>query len=305
MSIYTDLAMELRELNPDINGVEEQQENDGEIEIKRIRIVSDAAAEKLGKAKGRYISLDAPDLVMRPLDLFELMSSRLSKELSSLIGRDASECVVLIVGLGNHNVTPDALGPRVVEQIHVTRHIKQYMPEALDFPTASVCAIAPGVLGITGVETMDVVKGVVEKIKPDVVIAIDALASRRAARISTTVQLSDAGISPGSGVGNQRADISKESLGVPVIAIGVPLVVYASTISQDTISLIAQETGLHGDEEYLKSLAEKVISKHMGPMIVTPKDIDSIVEDMSRIISDAINSALFGERLDDIKNLTA
>lgn len=305
MSIYTDLAMELREMNPKLGGIEEKDENDGEIAIKRIDILSDEASAKLGKAKGRYISLDAPDLVLRPLDLFEHMSTCLKKELNALIGREASECTVLVVGLGNHRVTPDSLGPEVVGRIHVTRHIKEYMPEAFEYPVASVCAIAPGVLGLTGVETMDVVKGVVERTKPDVIIAIDSLASRRAARISTTIQLSDAGISPGSGVGNKRADLSKESLGVPVIAIGVPLVVYASTISRDTIGLIADETGLHNDEEHLKELAEQVISKHMGEMIVTPKDIDAIVTDMAGIVSDAINSALFGERLSDVRNLIA
>ncbi|HRN14884.1 MAG TPA: GPR endopeptidase [Clostridia bacterium] len=151
-----------------------------------------------------------------------------------------------------------------------------------------MCAIAPGVLGVTGVETMDIVFGVANKVKPDLIIAVDALASRRAARISTTIQLSDSGISPGSGVGNTRADLSRANLGVPVIAIGVPLVVYASTISQDTISLIADETGLHGDEARLRELAEQVIAKHMGDFIVTPKDIDVIVEDMAGIIANAI-----------------
>lgn len=165
-----------------------------------------------------------------------------------------------------------------------------------------MCAIAPGVLGVTGVETMDIVFGVANKVKPDLIIAVDALASRRAARISTTIQLSDSGISPGSGVGNTRADLSRANLGVPVIAVGVPLVVYASTISQDTISLIADETGLHGDEARLRELAEQVIAKHMGDFIVTPKDIDVIVEDMAGIIANAINSALFGNNLEQVRN---
>ena len=177
--------------------------------------------------------------------------------------------------------------------------------EAFDFDIPSVCAIAPGVLGVTGVETMDIVFGVANKVKPDLIIAVDALASRRAARISTTIQLSDSGISPGSGVGNTRADLSRANLGVPVIAVGVPLVVYASTISQDTISLIADETGLHGDEARLRELAEQVIAKHMGDFIVTPKDIDVIVEDMAGIIANAINSALFGNNLEQVRNMLA
>ena len=168
---------------------------------------------------------------------------------------------------------PDSLGPRVVESVYVTRHIKQYMPEALPGPVRAVSAVAPGVLGVTGVETMELVRGVVEHCKPDLVIAVDSLASRRAARISTTVQLTDTGISPGAGVGNNRTGIDRETLGVPVIAIGVPLVVFAATISQDTISLIADETGLHGDEERLKELAAKVIAEHIGELIVTPKAV--------------------------------
>lgn len=212
---------------------------------------------------------------------------------------------MLVVGLGNRGVTPDSLGPRVAERVFVTRHIKEHMPEAFDFDIPSVCAIAPGVLGVTGVETMDIVFGVANKVKPDLIIAVDALASRRAARISTTIQLSDSGISPGSGVGNTRADLNRANLGVPVIAVGVPLVVYASTISQDTISLIADETGLHGDEERLRELAEQVIAKHMGDFIVTPKDIDVIVEDMAGIIANAINSALFGNNLEQVRNMLA
>ena len=282
MGRYTDLAAEMRELNPDIEGIREEETNDGEIKIKRIEILSDTAAHKLGKAQGKYITLDAEALTQRPLDLFAHVSQCLRRELTELIPLPETKLksgTVLVVGLGNRGVTPDSLGPRVAERVFVTRHIKEHMPEAFDFDIPSVCAIAPGVLGVTGVETMDIVFGVANKVKPDLIIAVDALASRRAARISTTIQLSDSGISPGSGVGNTRADLSRANLGVPVIAVGVPLVVYASTISQDTISLIADETGLHGDEERLRELAEQVIAKHMGDFIVTPKDIDVIVED--------------------------
>ena len=212
---------------------------------------------------------------------------------------------MLVVGLGNRAITPDSLGPRVVESIYVTRHIKQYMPDALPGPVRAVSAVAPGVLGVTGVETMEIVRGVVEHCKPDLVIAVDALASRRAARISTTVQLTDAGISPGAGVGNNRTGLDRETLGVPVIAIGVPLVVFATTISQDTISLIADETGLHNDEERLKELAAKVIAEHIGELIVTPKEIDSIVADMTRIVADGINMALFGADYGEVRMLIA
>ena len=297
-SIRTDLAMEARELHPSLSGVTEESEEHEGVAVTRIALTTDDAAARLEKRKGRYVTLDAPELSARPLDLFERVSRALSNELSRLMEGLGTCENVLVVGLGNRAITPDSLGPRVVESIYVTRHIKQYMPDALPGPVRAVSAVAPGVLGVTGVETMEIVRGVVEHCKPDLVIAVDALASRRAARISTTVQLTDAGISPGAGVGNNRTGLDRETLGVPVIAIGVPLVVFATTISQDTISLIADETGLHNDEERLKELAAKVIAEHIGELIVTPKEIDSIV-------ADGINMALFGADYGEVRMLIA
>lgn len=305
MGLYTDLALEARELNPDIKGVTEETEKSGGIEVTRIRVTGEEASEKLGKKKGTYITLDAPGLIDRPPELFSELAIRLSKELERLLGRGGADSCIAVVGLGNRSVTPDSLGPRVAERILVTRHIKQFMPEAFDFPLASVASIAPGVLGSTGVETFEIIKGIAERIRPDAIIAVDSLASRRASRISTTVQISDAGIDPGSGVGNTRAGLNRESLDIPVIAIGVPLVVYASTITQDTISMIAEETGLHSDEEKLKALAEKVITERMDGMIVTPKDIDLIVSDMSGIIAEGVNRALLGEHYEEVRSLIA
>ena len=255
--IYTDLAMEARELHPELHGVSEENAEKSGISISRIEIQTDEAAQMLSKERGSYITIDAPDLVSRPLDLFERVSQTLCEELAQLVTGLPETATVLVVGLGNRSVTPDSLGPRVVEQVYVTRHVNQYLPEVLSSPVRSVCAVSPGVLGITGIETQEIVRGIVQHVKPDLIVMIDALASRRAARISTTVQLSSAGISPGSGVGNTRAGMNQTTLGVPVIAIGVPLVVYASTISQDTIGLIASQTGLHGDEQHLKDLAKR------------------------------------------------
>lgn len=304
-NLYTDLALEARELNPDITGVVEDKENDNGIEISRISITDDAAAQRLGKSKGKYVTMDAPDLVNRMPDMFERTSKRLAQEITALAGDAIHQAPTLVVGLGNRFVTPDALGPRVVDKIYVTRHITKYMPDLLQKKLKEVSAIAPGVLGVTGVETAEVVRGVVKSVQPALIIVIDSLASRRAARISTTIQLADTGISPGSGVGNVRAELNRESLGVPVIAIGVPMVVYASTISKDTISLIADETGLHNDEEKLLDLADKVISEHIGPLIVTPKDIDTILDYMSTILADGINLALHDVDYEDVKTLLA
>lgn len=305
MSLYTDLALEARELNPDIDGVTEETEELLDIRITRIRVSSDTAARRLDKKMGNYITLDAPKLSLRATELFPKLSECMAKELKKLMSGIGEDACVAVVGLGNRAVTPDSLGPRTAEKIFVTRHVKNYLPEAFDFTFHPVSSIAPGVLGTTGVETYEIIKGVAERIKPDLIIAIDSLASRRAARISTTIQLSDTGIEPGSGVGNLRAGLNRESLGIPVVAVGVPLVVHASTITQDTISMIADETGLHGDEEKLKKLAEKVVSERMDNMIVTPKDIDSIVADMSGIIADGINKALFAEHYEEVRTLIA
>ena len=262
-------------------------------------------AEQLDKPIGKYVTLDAPELCNRPLDLFEQMSAALSEELYNMFTGLKDDATVLVVGLGNRSITSDSLGPRVAERIYVTRHVTEYMPDALPGTVRSVCSVAPGVLGVTGIETMEIVRGVKEYAKPDMIIAIDALASRRAARINTTIQLTDTGISPGSGIGNNRKGLNSEAFGVPVIAIGVPLVVHAATITQEVISLIADKTGLHGDEEKLKRLAEQVISENLGQMVVTPKDIDSIVEDMSGIIATGINMALFDKSFDDVRMLIA
>ena len=305
MGLYTDLALEARELNPDLEGVSEETESFPDIKVTRIRVLNENAAEKLGKGRGTYVTLDAPALIDRPLDLFSELSNRLAEELKRLADSLGGGERTIVVGLGNRSVTPDSLGPRVAERVFVTRHVKQYMPEAFDYPLASVAAVAPGVLGSTGIETFEIIKGLTDRIRPDLIIAIDSLASRRASRISTTVQLSDAGIEPGSGVGNTRTGLNRGSLDIPVIAIGVPLVVHASTITRDTISMIADETGLHGDEEKLKALAEKVITERMDGLIVTPKDIDSIVSDMSGIISEGINRALYREHYDDVRSLIA
>lgn len=301
--IYTDLAQEARELHPELPGIYEQNEQFGNIAVSRITVESADSATKIGKQCGKYITLDSPDLSTRDSEAFHNMALQLAKEILALTGDLKQDATVLVAGLGNRFITPDSLGPSVVEKTFVTRHITEYMPDALSEPLRAVCAIAPGVLGITGVETFDIISGLVNNLKPDVLIVIDSLASRRAARISTTVQLTDTGISPGSGVGNARIGLNKEALNVPVIAIGVPMVVFASTIAQDTISLIAEKTGLHNDEEKLIQLADDVISEHMGPMVVTPKDIDCIVDDMSKVLAEAINRALHGDKYDDVEDI--
>ena len=304
-NIHTDLAMEARESNSALNGVSEERTDNEHYSVSRIKIDTDEAASALQKSKGLYITIEAPDLVLREPELIKAVTEALSAELTGLIDKGGTSGTVLVVGLGNRAVTPDALGPKTAEKILVTRHIKQYMPDAIPNGVRSVCAISPGVLGVTGIETMEVIQGIVERSKPSLIIAIDSLSSRRTERIASTRQLCDAGIQPGAGVGNIRSGLDEASLGIPVIAVGVPLVVYASTISRDTIGLIASELGLLGNEEKIKELAAKAISEKTGELIVTPKEIDSLIECTSTILADGINMCLFGKDYAEVRSLIA
>ena len=304
-NIHTDLAMEARESNSALNGVSEERTDNEHYSVSRIKIDTDEAASALQKSKGLYITIEAPDLVLREPELIKAVTEALSAELTGLIDKGGASGTVLVVGLGNRAVTPDAPGPKTAEKILVTRHIKQYMPDAIPNGVRSVCAVSPGVLGVTGIETMEVIQGIVERSKPSLIIAIDSLSSRRTERIASTIQLCDAGIQPGAGVGNIRSGLDEASLGIPVIAVGVPLVVYASTISRDTIGLIASELGLLGNEEKIKELAAKAISEKTGELIVTPKEIDSLIECTSTILADGINMCLFGKDYAEVRSLIA
>ena len=242
------------------------------------------------------------------------MSKVVAKVLSKLIDVN-NEKTTLVVGLGNWQVTPDALGPKVTQKIMVTRHLKTVMPEAIDDTVTPVCSIAPGVLGVTGVETVEIIKGVVERVKPDLVICIDALAARDSKRVNSTIQIGDTGISPGAGVGNNRKRINEENLGVKVIAIGVPTVVDAVTIANDTIdsvidSLISNTQDGSDFYKMLKSmdrnektrLIREVLCCHfLGVMLVTPKEIDLLIESLAKIIANGINMAVQPEmNMEDI-----
>ena len=196
---------------------------------------------------------------------------------------------ILVVGLGNRNVTPDSLGPRTAERILVTRHMAGCLPEDMAQSMASVSAAAPGVLGVTGMETVEILKGMVTHVQPDAVIAIDALAARSSSRIASTIQIADTGITPGSGVGNHRKALNEQTLGVPVIAVGVPLVVYASTIASDALYALG---GGEMEEERIAACVEQVVSLKLGEMVVTPREVDALVERMSGVLADGINQAL-------------
>jgi len=311
-NVRTDLALEAKEIyqekhkkEKDIDGIEVINEIDNDIKVTTVKVKDENGARKIGKPKGNYVTIDIPEFTAYDGETMDRVSQVVSEILGRMINIDV-EKTVLVVGLGNWKVTPDALGPKVTEGIMVTRHLKTVMPEIMDDSVRPVCSIAPGVLGITGVETVEIIKGTVERVKPDVVICIDALAARRVERVNTTIQIGDTGISPGAGVGNNRKQINEENLGVKVIAIGVPTVVDAVTIANDTIDMVVDslmKNSSSGNDFYKmlgsldknekSSLIREVLSsKSLGEMIVTPKDIDLIINSLAKIISNGINMAV-------------
>lgn len=309
VNVRTDLAVEARELyrkehKGEIDGVLVSEERKNNVKVTKVEITTDDGSEKMGKPKGNYITIDMPEMSSYDGELIDDVSEVLSETIGELVDTSKSSST-LVVGLGNWNVTPDSLGPKVAEKIMVTRHLKTIMPDSIDEEVRSVCAIAPGVLGTTGIETGEIIKSLVDKIKPSLVICIDALASRRIERVNRTIQIGDTGISPGAGVGNNRMKINKESLGIPVLAIGVPTVVDAATIANDTIDLLIDElikNSEKGGDFYnmLKSvdknekskLIKEVLNPYVGDLMVTPKEVDVVVEAVSRMISNGINLAL-------------
>ena len=279
--VRTDLALEVRESfeedDVEIRGVavEESYDEERDIRVTRVSIVTENGAKAMGKPVGTYITLEAPRLSEPDEDYHREVSEKMAEYLQELMGTE-KEKSVLVVGLGNREVTPDALGPETVGNLMITRHvIREYGKAALGREKVhQVSGIVPGVMAQTGMETLEIVKGIVEETKPDLVVAIDALAARSSKRLNRTIQISDAGIHPGSGVGNHRNSLTKETLGIPVVALGVPTVVNAATIIYDAT----------GNSD--------AITPNLNGMFVTPKDIDETIKRLSYTISEALNLAL-------------
>lgn len=292
-TIRTDLAMEAAANAGQIPGVSVLSDEVAK-GLKRVRVTveTEEGERAVGKKRGIYVTLEAPELAQGDTELDEGCSKALAEEIRHMAGDAVNGCV-LVVGLGNRQVTPDALGPAVCDEVFVSRHMHEYAPNEIDERIGNVSAIAPGVLGITGIETGEIISGVVDYLKPSLVIAVDSLASQALERIRTTVQVADAGIAPGAGIGNKRKALNRESLGVPVLAVGVPLVVYASTIVQDLMETALEKApmDLKMNDKLQKVLAG-MNDVDGADMIVTPKEIDKVVEDMARIIADALNLAL-------------
>lgn len=280
MRVRTDLAVEARESfagsDTEVHGVivEEDYDESRDIRLTRVQIVSERGAREMGKPMGNYLTLEAPGMAVPDEDYHREISEALAYHLKELMGEEKEQSI-LVAGLGNRDVTPDALGPKTVSNLLITRHlIREYGKGVMGTEKCSqISGIVPGVMAQTGMETSEIIRGIVEQTKPDLLIVIDALAARSTKRLSRTIQITDTGIQPGSGVGNHRNSLTEESLGIPVIAIGVPTVVEAAAIIYDA----------QGDCERMPP--------HLNGMFVTPKNIDETIKQLSFTLSEALNMA--------------
>jgi spore protease len=309
----TDLALEAKEKferdHVEIGGVvlEEEYLEKEAIRISRVVIETEKGAKAMGKPKGTYITLEAEQMSEEEEGYHREISRVLADCIKKLLPAPAEQNLsVLVVGLGNRDVTPDALGPCVVNHLRMNRHlVKEYGRMVLEKEDSAVLSgLVPGVMGQTGMETVEIIRGVVEEAKPNLVIAVDALAARNAKRLNRTIQIANTGIHPGSGVGNQRHAIDEKSLGVPVLAIGVPTVVDAATIVGDAIenlfTALESHTRCAGlseafsglDASDRRALVLEVLSPNLNGMFVTPKDIDETIRRISYTISEALHMAM-------------
>lgn len=306
----TDLALERREIYKKANKIEneipgietEESEISNKIKVTRVKVTSEEGVQAIGKPIGNYITIDVNKMRNIPDEEMEKISETISTELKALIEKHINkEDEVLVVGLGNLYSTPDSLGSKVVKNIEITRHIKKYLPQYIDENARGVSAISPGVLGTTGMETQEILQGIVQNTKPKLIIVIDSLASKSIERISSTIQIADTGIIPGAGVDNARKELTLSTLGVPVIAIGIPTVVEAATLASDSLDILIDKLQEDANSnEYLNKLQEedkyKIIKEALIPnnynLIVTPKEIDELIENMTQIVAEGINMSL-------------
>ncbi|NLB88432.1 MAG: GPR endopeptidase [Syntrophomonadaceae bacterium] len=298
-SLNVDLAVEARDLirgdaDVEIEGVKEEVKSLENIKVTTITILNEMGAQKMGRPIGTYVTIESPPLKINDPYVRDEIIESMEESMHTLIGDYLKpNDTVLLVGLGNWRATADALGPKFIEYSPITRHYHEHAPEALVEGMRPTCGIAPGVLGITGLETFEVIKGVVEKINPALIIAVDALAAQNVDRIGTTIQMSNTGIQPGAGIGNARHALTQEGLGVPVIAIGCPTIVNASIIAGQAIKKFCINTGaMYNDIKAIDSIRD-TLSFFGGSLSVTPKEIDEIIENASRIIAMGVGKSLF------------
>lgn len=308
--IRTDLALEtqekMQEDHVELKGVRFLEEKiDKNLTISTVTIETENGAKTMGKPKGTYITIEAGNMDEEDEDYHREISVQLAKVVRKLVRVKKAELSVLVVGLGNREVTPDALGPRVVDNLFITRHIlKEYGRYAFgENKVNRISSIVPGVMAQTGMESLEIIKGVIKETSPDLIIVVDALAARSTKRLGRTIQVTDTGINPGSGVGNHRHSLNEKSLGIPVVSIGIPTVVDAATIVNDTmfnlVKALAESEAfasmgnslgkLNDAEKY--ELIRELLSPNLNAMFVTPKDIDESVKRLSYTISEGLNIA--------------
>jgi spore protease len=310
-SIQVDLAVEARDLvrgaaDKEIPGVEEEVDQQPNCKVTTIRIKDPQAEKTMGKPVGTYITIEAKNLRIRDPEVQEEVSQNIAKKLANVVGRIGKDANVLLIGLGNWRATPDSLGPKTIESSPVTRHYFKYAPQALVEGMRPVCALSPGVLGTTGIETFEIIKGIVEKVQPSLVIVIDSLSAQNVDRIGTTIQISDTGIQPGSAVGSMsRQAISQQTLGVPVISIGCPMVVSAATIANQAIEIFCKNKKIDFNPEASLEAIRPVLSYFGGTLTVTPKEIDELVDNISNVIAFGVAYSLFPEISREQLNLYA
>lgn len=292
----TDLALEAREsiseAESELRGVsvEEYYREEEDVRVTKVTIDTKNAAKAMGKPMGIYVTMEAPAMVEPDEGYHREVSECLAEELLRLLPQDDREQDILVVGLGNREVTADSLGPQTVDNLFITRHVvKEYGKAAYNCKRMNLLsALEPGVMARTGMETAEIVKGVVRETKPDALIVVDALAARSTKRLNRTIQITNTGIQPGSGVGNHRNALTEESLGVPVIAIGIPTVVDSATIVMDALEKLLEGEGA----------AMKYMSRQQPPflelnnMYMTGKDIDAVIKRISFTVSEGINIAM-------------
>lgn len=298
----TDIFKKSNNIENNIDGIEINIREEKNVKITEVKVTNENGASSIGKPVGNYITIDIKKLKLATDKEIEDYGNVLSTELKKLIDKHIQkQDEILVVGLGNLYVTPDSLGPKVINEIDVTRHILKYMPEVLEKGTRAVSAISPGVLGTTGMETLEIVNGIVENVKPKLLIVIDALASRSIERISSSIQLADTGIVPGAGVDNVRKELSQNTLNIPVIAIGIPTVVESAVLVNDCLNLLIEKLQQEAkSNQYLNDLKEndnyEEIKDSLVPndynMIVTPKEIDALIENMKDVVAQGINFAV-------------
>ena len=291
MQFRTDLAMERAQSLGDTPGVRICSTPMNGFTRSEVEVQSEAAACSLQKPCGRYITFECEPVHGLPLKSRQRLAEEIAHTLRTLLPPFGD---VLAVGLGNRHITSDALGSRVIESVLVTRHLQGALPDALQGRLRGVSALAPGVLGITGIETADMVRGAVEQTRPAAIIAVDALSARECSRIGTAIQITDTGIQPGSGVGNHRAGLTRETLGIPVIALGVPTVVYSTVIVRDALALLLSDMSGEGEDHAAAAdaLSQRLTAQHLGEMVVTPREIDQMVGELSQVLALALNLAM-------------